>query len=203
VSLDDWVSQARAGNARAFESLVAHFQPQLYHVAYYQLGNADEAMDACQDAAIDAWTAVRRFQGDAAAFRRWLFRIVVNACLDRARYDDRHPALGLDLERDGVPVDVPLPDPGMTPEQYAENGDLRTLLEACLSQLSSEHRTLILLDQLGLSYPEMAEVTDAELGTVKSRLSRARARMRELLLAEGGPEAERMRRPPRSVGQEP
>lgn len=183
---DTWVASARRGDARAFERLVTHYESGAYHLALRQLGDPDEALDACQDAVLSAWRAIRRFDGDGEAFRRWLYRIVVNACRDRARYEARRPRRPLEGDDDGSGAALPLPDPGQTPESYAENADLRALLEACLARLSEEHRTVVVLDQLGLDYAEIAEVVGVEVGTVKSRLSRARARLREMLTGEPG-----------------
>lgn len=184
VSLDEWLAGARAGQSAAFEQLWSHFQPQLYHLAYHHLGNRDDALDACQDAAADAWRAIRRFEGDPDDARRWLIRIVVNASLDLARRETRRARLPLEDPSHGDGGLPRLPDPGQSPEEYAVSADLHALLERCLARLSIEHRTLMLLDQLGLSYAEMAEVTSTETGTVKSRLSRARARVRDLLAGE-------------------
>lgn len=181
AQLERLVGLARGGDPDAFERLFAHFQPQLYHLAYHHLGDQDDAMDACQDTALNAWRAVRRFDGDLGGFRRWLIRIVVNASLDRTRHEARRPSAPLYVERDGVQHPLPMPDPTQGPEDYALTGDLRALLEACLARLTSDHRAVVLLDQAGLTYAEMAEVLETEPGTVKSRLSRARARLRDLL----------------------
>lgn len=187
MTADRWLAAAQEGDAAAFNHLVAHFQATAYQVAFYHTANADDALDACQEAMLSAWRALPRFEGDVDGFRAWLLRIVVNACRDRIRYERRRPHGPIEVERDGELRALPLPAHGQTPEEYAENNDLRALLEACLARLSDDHRTVILLDQSGLSYPEIADTLDIEVGTVKSRLSRARAAMRELLTSEGHP----------------
>jgi RNA polymerase sigma-70 factor (ECF subfamily) len=186
TDLDLWVRQAVRGDADAYSRLIEHFAGHLYQIAYYQLASADDALDACQEAVLSAWQAAAGFEGCADDFRRWLTRITVNACRDRRRYEARRPRGPLEVERDGTRFEIPLPDSGQSPESYAETQDLGRLLEACLARLTDEHRTVILLDHAGYDYREMAEILSVEVGTVKSRLSRARAHMRDLLLARGG-----------------
>lgn len=185
MTVEGWIEAAKNGDANAFNQLVTFYQATAYHVAYYQVGNEDDALDACQEAMLSAWRAMPRFEGNADGFRAWLMRIVVNACRDRLRYEKRRPHIPIETERDGDRRVLPIPVPGQTPEQYAENSDLRSLLEQCLAQLSDDHREVILLDQSGLSYSEIATTLDVEIGTVKSRLSRARAAMRQLLSGQG------------------
>jgi len=168
---------------------VDYHQSLAYHVAYHHLGNRDDALDACQEAMLAAWRALQGFRGDADNFRRWLVKIVVNSCHDRQRYERRRPHVPIEVDDDGERRVLPLPDLGESPESYAERGDLRTLLEQALSRLSEDHRTVILLDHTGHSYAEMANILDVEVGTVKSRLCRARAHMRDMLTGRTGPDA--------------
>jgi RNA polymerase sigma-70 factor, ECF subfamily len=181
TALDDLVAAARRGDARAFNGLVDHHQPVAYHVAVLHLGNADDALDACQEAMLSAWRAISSFRGDGAAFRAWLLAIVANTCHDRQRYAARRPTVPLDPDATGDGLPLPLPDPGQSPEDYAASADLAALLAAALARLSDEHRMIVLLDHVGLSYAEIAVALGVEVGTVKSRLSRARARLRDIL----------------------
>jgi RNA polymerase sigma-70 factor, ECF subfamily len=186
MSLEDALARAQRGDAHAFNALVDQFQSAAYHVAYHHLGDADEALDACQEAMLSAWRAVGAFEGDVGRFRGWLLSIVINACRDRMRYRARRPQVALEHELDGEDRPLPIPDPGQSPEDYAQNADLAALLTGALAQLTEEQRTVILLDHLGLSYLEIADTVGVELGTVKSRLSRARAQMRVLLTTAPG-----------------
>jgi|GEM_PF-701596 len=201
MTVEGWIEAAKNGDANAFNHLVTFYQATAYHVAYYQVGNEDDALDACQEAMLSAWRAMPRFEGNEDGFRAWLMRIVVNACRDRLRYEKRRPQVPIETERDGDRRVLPIPAPGQTPQEYAENSDVRSLLEQCLAQLSDDHREVILLDQSGLSYSEIAATLDIEIGTVKSRLSRARAAMRLLLGGQGQrpaqePEADQERSSP-------
>jgi RNA polymerase sigma-70 factor (ECF subfamily) len=182
MDVERWIRQAKAGDAVAFNHLARTFQDLLYHVALHHLGpNPDDALDVCQDALLAAWKAMPRFEGDARGFRAWLVRIVINACRDHARYARRRPTTPIEIEVDGKARELPLPHPGQTPEEYAANANLRALLEGALAQLSEAHREIVLLDQTGFNYAQIAEITGVEVGTVKSRLSRAREHLRALL----------------------
>jgi RNA polymerase sigma-70 factor, ECF subfamily len=183
VDPDRWLAQARQGDRVAFNRLLETHQDLVYNVAYHHLGQADDALDACQEAMLAAWRGLPRFDGDSDHFRRWLVRIVINACRDQQRHDRRRPQVPLEFEREGEIHVLPLPDPGESPENYAERADLRALLEHALSKLSVDHRTIILLDQAGFDYAAMADILGVESGTVKSRLSRARVQLRALLTA--------------------
>jgi len=181
MEVERWIDAAKQGDLGAFNRLVGLHQGLLYGIAYRQLGNADDALDACQEALFSAWRAMARFEGGAAKFRAWLLRILVNACRDRQRLEGRKQELPLALEYDGEVFEMELPDPGQTPEAYAEVGDLRALLEGAIGQLPEEQRTVVLLDHAGLDYAAIAEILGIEVGTVKSRLSRARGRLRDIL----------------------
>jgi RNA polymerase sigma factor (sigma-70 family) len=194
MDIEAWIAGARAGDAGAFNRLVDAFQGLCYHVALHHTGGDPElAEDACQEAMLSAWHAVGRFEGDARAFRAWLMRVVVNACRDVTRYERRRPHGPLEGLRDGEPWELPLPDHGQSPEAYALNADLAQLLAGVLARLATEHREVILLDQAGFSYAEIAAILDIAGGTVKSRLSRARVAARALLSGEGEPAASRRR----------
>ncbi len=190
--LDSCVAPARSGDTQAFNQLVEGSQRLCFHIARSRLGDAESARDACQDALLRAWQAMDRFQGDAEDFRRWLVRIVINQCHDRLRARSRRSG---DLSLDGSPETddaVPaLPATDESPEAYTLRADLGALLRHCLEHLSDEHRTVVLLDQAGFSYAEMAEILEVEPGTVKSRLSRARTRAREILRGEPDAASER------------
>lgn len=116
--LDHWLARAKTGDVPAFNRLVDHHQSLAYHIAYNHVGTADDALDACQEAMLSAWRALPRFDGDAAAFRRWLFRIVINACRDRSRQRRRRPQVPIEIagpDEAGWRA-LPLPDPGESPE---------------------------------------------------------------------------------------
>jgi RNA polymerase sigma-70 factor (ECF subfamily) len=183
--VDALVRRAQAGELPAFNSLVLRYQDALYGLALRMLGSRDAAEDATQEAFIRAYRRIDTFRG--GNFRSWLFTIVANQARDEMRRRGRRPQLSLDLARDDperASLDPPDPDP--LPEARAEQSDLRRTLEAALQQLPDDWREIVLLvDVHGLAYDEAAASTGLPVGTVKSRLSRARGRLRDLLRDAG------------------
>jgi RNA polymerase sigma-70 factor (ECF subfamily) len=155
-------------------------------VAYGILGDADGAVDATQDSFIKAYRAIGRCWG--GSFKAWLLRIVTNTCYDSLRARKRHwshcSSLDDMLER---PESATLMrDRSAGPQEQAESSELRQMLHDAIGSLPAEQRTVVLLyDVEGFSYEEIAQVTGMPMGTVKSRLNRARARLRDHLLAHG------------------
>ena len=178
------IDAARRGDVGSFNQLVLSYQSMAYNLAYRILGNRDAAADATQDAFLSAFKAIGKFRG--GSFKAWLLRIVTNACYDQLRLKQRRPATSLDalLVLESAPVQS-LTDPGESPEEYAVRQELNRAIQVGIGTLPSEQRiALVLSDVQGLSYQEIAEVTGASLGTVKSRLSRARSKLRDFLLEQ-------------------
>jgi RNA polymerase sigma factor (sigma-70 family) len=177
------IASAQKGDARAFNQLVMLYQSMAFNVAYRILSDPDAAADATQDAFVSAFKAMRKFRG--GSFKAWLLRIVTNACYDQLRVKQRRPADSLD----NLPVDQDhvryLRDEAEAPDEFVERQELNHVIQAGIRTLPIEQRTvLVLSDVQGLSYQEVAEATGLSLGTVKSRLSRGRARLRDYLLQQ-------------------
>jgi RNA polymerase sigma-70 factor (ECF subfamily) len=178
------IEAARRGDVGSFNQLVLSYQSMVYNVAYRILGDQDAAADATQDSFISAFKGIGKFRG--GSFKSWLMRIVTNACYAQLRLKQRRPTASLDalLVSDPAPI-RPLTDPGESPEEYTLRQELSRAIQVGMGTLPSEQRVaLILSDVQGLSYQEIAEVTGASLGTVKSRLSRARGKLRDFLLEQ-------------------
>jgi RNA polymerase sigma-70 factor (ECF subfamily) len=176
----DALRAAQGGDVAAFNALVQIYQRQVYNVCYRTLGNPDDAADATQEAFLGAFRGIRSFRGPVEGLRGWLLRIAVNACYDQLRRRQRRPTDSLDvLTQDEIRVTDPQPGP----EQRALSADTARQIQVAIDRLPHEQRmTVVLCDVQGLSYEEVADAMQVELGTVKSRLSRARARLRELLV---------------------
>ena len=187
---------ARRGDVHAFNRLVERYERLAYNVALRTLGQPEEAADATQDAFLAAFRAIGSFRGEA--FRPWLLRIVVNCCYDLLRKRRRQPAESLErLDQDDEAAILP-PDPQPGPEQAAATGETGAAIQAALDRLPDEQRAVVVLcDVQGLSYEEVAEALELAVGTVKSRLSRARARLRDDLAARGELPSVRERPPDR------
>ncbi len=175
------VAAARQGDAEAFNRLILQYQSIAYNVAFRILGDEDAAADATQDAFLAAFQAIRGLRGEA--FKSWLLRIVTNECYNQLRRIQRRPTESyddLEVEEDHLHQ---LRDPGEPPDERLERKELNQLLQEGILSLPEQMRTVLVLSDLqGLKYVEIAEVTGLELGTVKSRLSRARAQLRNYLL---------------------
>lgn len=179
-----WLRQARDGDLGAFNALVELYQRQVYNLAYRTLGNSDDAADASQEAFLSAYRSLESFRG--GSFRAWLLRIVVNACYDRLRRRKRQPAESLDSLFTASGDSVLSHHVAVGPEFAAMGRETAERIQAGLLGLGEDQRVvLVLADVQGLNYEEISIVLDISLGTVKSRLSRARAKLREYLLAHG------------------
>ena len=178
------IAAARKGDARAFNQLVLLYQSMAYNVAYRILTDADAAADATQDAFLSAFKAMGKFRG--GSFKAWLLRIVTNACYDQLRVKQRRPTSSLDdlpVETDHTPY---LEDPAEQPDEFVEREELNRVIQGGIAALPVEQRVVVILsDVQELSYQEIAQITGLSLGTVKSRLSRGRAKLRDQLVQHG------------------
>jgi RNA polymerase sigma factor (sigma-70 family) len=173
------ISRSKDGDVDAFNSLVEQYQRLVYNLALRMLGNADAAEDASQDTFLSAYRAIDKFRG--GSFKSWVLRIAANSCHDKLRVSRRYRIVSLDtlLETD----DLPQANNTESPEDYALRRELGRFLNEGLSHLPEDQRLVVILsDVQGLSYEEVAQVTGASLGTVKSRLNRGRTRLRDFLL---------------------
>ena len=181
----DLVRRAQGGELSAFNTLVVRHQDAAYSLAFRFLRSRESAEDVTQEAFLRAFNRLDTFHGER--FRSWLLRIVANAARDELRRRKRRPQRSLDEARDNPDapsIDPVEPRPG--PEAVAEQTDLRRVLDAALARLPEEWRLVVLLSDVhGLAYDEVAAAAGVPLGTVKSRLSRARARLREILRESG------------------
>ena len=179
------ISEAQKGSLAAFNQLVMAYQGLAFNVAYRVIGQPDAAADACQDAFLKAYKAIKQHQG--GSFKSWLMRIVTNTCYDQIRYKKRRPTTSLEgmTEHSSGEHNSSLISEAEHPEDYAMRGELGEVIQEGISQLPDDQRiVLVLSDVEGFSYQEIAEVIDQPLGTVKSRLSRARRRLRDYLIEQ-------------------
>lgn len=179
------VQSAQRGNLDAFNALILHYQTQVYNLAWHLLHDGAAADDATQEAFISAYKALGKFRG--GSFRAWLLRIVANACYDEMRRHKRRPTVSWedfgDMDEEANPH---LVDGGALPEQTIQQQELHAFLDRTLAKLPEEQRmAIVLVDRMGFAYQEVADTLNIRLGTVKSRLARARAQMQQLLQEEG------------------
>jgi RNA polymerase sigma-70 factor (ECF subfamily) len=177
------IRNALAGDLDAFNHLVERYQRSVLNLCLRMVGTPAAAEDACQEAFISAYRNIRSFRG--GSFRPWLMRIAANACTDELRRRARRPALSLDAPPPGgeEPLDVADVTPG--PEAQTLSSEQAAHVQAALMRLPPDQRlAVVLCDMQGYAYEEIATATRVSLGTVKSRIARAREKLR-VLLAEG------------------
>jgi len=177
------VQSAQHGDLDSFNTLILHYQDRVFNTALRILGDEDIAQDAAQEAFISAFRSISSFRG--GSFKAWLLRTVTNACYDELRRQKRRPTTPLEPDtKDGDEMDSPrwLADPNLTPAEQSEADELEYAIQHCLDTLPTDFRTVVVLaDIQGMDYSEVAIAAHVPLGTIKSRLARARLRLRECL----------------------
>ena len=175
------IRQCQAGDSNSFDLLVQEHYTRVYNTAVRMLGDTDRAADATQAAFVRAFSSLRSFRGEAS-FATWLYRIVVNVCLDELRDAARQPAGLTFVADDDEPQERSLPDEQADPARQAARHERQALVHEALQQLAPEQRiVLVLYDLNGFSYQEAAQVLEIPVGTMKSRLNRARNALKEVL----------------------
>jgi RNA polymerase sigma-70 factor, ECF subfamily len=185
---DQLIARSQRGDVNAFNELILHYQQTTYGVVYRMIGDADIAADVTQDAFISAFRAIPSFRV-GSSFRAWLLRIASNLACDHWRRTQRHPVESLDVLTD---EDEPHAASDVSslvehkqeanPEEYLLNQELQELIQRGLQELPLDQRVAVVLcDIEGLSYEEISISTQSNLGTVRSRIARGRARLRRYL----------------------
>jgi RNA polymerase sigma-70 factor, ECF subfamily len=181
------VARYQAGNMDAFESLVSRHERAIYQVCARMLPDREDAMDAVQDTFLRVYRALGAFRGDAA-FRTWLIGIALNVCRNRiASAAERNRKVTSSITQEdpenGEARDLDLRDSAPDPESAAMGHELRSALDRALGSLAPEHREILVLREIqDMEYEELAQVLSCPVGTVKSRLCRARQALRVALV---------------------
>ena len=179
-----WVRAAQKGDETAFEALVRLYEKRVFALTLRMCGSPEDAAEAAQEAFLAAWQGLVFFRGDSS-FSTWLYRLASNACVNLLRRESRHrTAAGPSLDDEDLNLDVP--DTARSPQDEVERQELRGSIERGLSALSPDHRQVLILREMHqLSYEEIATVLSLDVGTVKSRISRARRQLRNYLVKHG------------------
>lgn len=184
VSREDLlVQRCKRGETGAFDELVRLYEKKVYNLAFRLSGNRDDACDLAQEAFVRVFNAIKDFRSQSS-FSTWLYRVVTNVCLDQLRSRARHPVTSLDepltTEKGQLPRQVT--DDALDPEEELERLELKAAVQKGINSLKEEYRIIIILrDIQDLAYEDIAEVLNLSLGTVKSRLNRARLALRSVL----------------------
>jgi len=181
------IEKAADGDLDAFNQLVLTYQDLAFNLAYRIMADEAAAADATQDAVISMYRKLDSYRG--GSFKAWFLRIVTNACYDELRKQKRRPTVALEPEtEEGDPMDSPewIADKSLGLEETMMNSQLEKAIQDCLNNLNEKHRVvMVMVDVSGEDYETVAEVIQSPVGTVKSRLSRARLKMQECLQAAG------------------
>ena len=179
-----WIEAARQGDQGAFEQLVRRYEKRVFALTSRMCRNPADAEEAAQEAFLAAWQGMAFFRGDSS-FATWLYRLASNACVDLLRREGRHQAAAGPSLDDAESAYDPA-DPGPSPQSLAERAELRRQIETALAALPPEYRQVLILREMHqLTYDEIAAICSLDLGTVKSRISRGRKRLRKILLESG------------------
>ena len=175
------LQKAQEGDRKAFEALVALHSRRVYNLALGYTGRHHDAEEIAQTVFVKVWKALPQFRG-ASAFSTWLYRLTLNACTDHYRRERKRRG---DLSLDDPDLS-PIRDAAPSPEEIVIQWEEEAILRKALAELPEQHRVILILREMdGLDYQEIAQVLEIQVGTVKSRLARARRALREKLLAEG------------------
>ncbi|MDR1117192.1 MAG: sigma-70 family RNA polymerase sigma factor [Oscillospiraceae bacterium] len=178
------VAMAAAGNADSFEQLVLLYQKKVYSMAYHMTGSHFDAQDVTQEAFLRVYRSLSGFKSDSK-FSTWLYKIVSNLCIDCNRKKKHTLPLYIE-DGNGEESVIEIPDNGGSPETALERSELGLELLNAVRGLSEEHRQIFIMREIsGMSYGEIGEALLIEEGTVKSRIYRAREKLREALLLRG------------------
>ena len=170
------IKRASDGDAASFNALMAIHERRMYAVALRMCGNHEDAQDCLQEAMLRVWRAIAGFKAQSS-FSTWVYRITMNTCLDELRKRKNRPNTSLDglVDAGWSPADE-----GDTPERHALRQEVRASLQACIRELPEDMRAAVVLrDVQGFAYEEIAQMLDTNVGTIKSRISRGREKLRE------------------------
>jgi RNA polymerase sigma-70 factor (ECF subfamily) len=178
------IQDAQSGDLDAFNCLVLAYQDLAFNLALRMLTDEDSADDAAQNAFISAYRNIKSFHG--GSFRAWLLRIVTNQCYDELRRQKRHPNIPLEPvnDEDNEEIESPrwMASNDLSPEEQLERAELEHAVQHCLQNLPDDFRAVVILvDIQGMDYEEASQAVHKPLGTIKSRLARARLKMRDCL----------------------
>lgn len=180
VSDSELINQFNSGNEEAFAELIQRYQHKIYNTTYRMLGNHEDALDIAQESFIRIYKSLGNFKGESS-FSTWLFRISTNICRDELRKRQRKlKTYSISSEKDNKNTIDNLGGEKNNPERISISKEINTQIQEKINQLPSEQRSVLILREFqDLSYQEIANILEISMGTVKSRLSRARRSLRE------------------------
>ena len=180
------IEKCKNGDIESFEKLIEKYQVVAFNIAYRMIGNKEDASDMAQEALIKVFKSLKNFRGDSS-FSTWFYRIVTNKCIDTLRKMKKVKTVSLDkeFETESGSYSMEVADNKYLPDKLYEVKEKQELVQAALKKVPEKYRTvLVLRDIQGFTYDEIVEITNNPLGTVKSRISRGRLLLKEILIKE-------------------
>lgn len=173
------------GNLKAFDELIEKYEKTAYNIALRMLKNPEDAMDVSQEAFIKVFKSIKTFNFESA-FSTWLYRIVTNTCLDFLRKKStRVYSIDNPIHTEDGEIERDIPDDADSPEELLEKKQTKELVTNSINKLEENHRLVIILrDIQGFSYEEISSILDCSIGTVKSRINRARKNLKDIIMKE-------------------
>lgn len=181
------VQKCKKGDIESFELLIANHQKKIFNIAFRMLRNTEDASDIAQEVFLKAYKSISKFK-ETSSFSTWIYRIAVNTCIDEIRKRKKVVLYSLDSTIQSEDGELPAQweDEGPRPDTIVENREMKSAVKKAVESLSEDHKTIIVLrDMDGFSYEEISELLDCSLGTVKSRINRARKALKDILLEQG------------------
>ncbi|MGF7056529.1 RNA polymerase sigma factor [Brassicibacter mesophilus] len=179
------IKKCTKGDIEAFEELIAKYEKTAYNIALKMLRNQDDAMDISQEAFIKVFKSIKTFNFESS-FSTWLYRIVTNTCLDFLRKKNNNVySIDSPINTEDGEIQRDIPDTVNTPEEMLEKQLTKELVQKSINKLDNNHKAVIILRDIeGFSYEEISRILDCSLGTVKSRISRARNNLKDIILKD-------------------
>lgn len=181
----EWIEQVLSGDQDAFVHLVKAYEKQVYHLCLRMVGNSEDAADLAQEAFFKGWKGLKFYKFEAS-FSTWLYRLTTNVCIDFLRKQKRQATVSLTMEEEEDSQETELPDRQPLPEEQLLKKERQKQIRQAMEGLEEEARLILTLRVVeDLSYEQIAQIMDLKIGTVKSRLARARERLKKSLARSG------------------
>jgi RNA polymerase sigma-70 factor (ECF subfamily) len=179
------IIKAKKGHMKSFEKLITGYEKRVYNIAYQMFGNEHDAYDVSQEVFIKVYKSLEKFNFNSS-FSTWLHRITVNTCIDEYRKKKKHnivSSIDESYEQDEGSMNKQFVDKGLTPEEEVLKNENVNFVRESIDELKEEHKMIIILrDIKGYSYDDISDILNISVGTVKSRISRARKNLKNIII---------------------
>ena len=179
------ISKAKEGDKKAFEEIISLYEKKVFSTIYYMVKNENEVEDIAQEVFVKIYRNLKNFKEESSLYT-WIYRITINVCIDALKKKKNVVYIDEKVETADGEMEMQLEDTAKGPEHLAEDEELKRKITDCIRKLPIDQRTMIILrDIKGFTYMEIAEMTKINLGTVKSKINRARTALKQILEEDG------------------